>query len=278
MASPEQRANEIPAHEERRFGPKELLAGAAGVFTAAAALIYIAGGAVLAARMQAARFWWGLVLGQMPRQVLEETAVSTVLIPAVIFVALSYLIPLALLPREWRLRHRTEALFERFPRSAFSVLAILLTVPGVISWIHHKDFTPQWWLMVLAVIVVLPFTMTIGIAVQHMRPYKLAHPKTWIAAVATAMMLAAIPGLVVLAASLPLPFARACGKGYELDTRFIGAASDWVYLGQYAQNKQFPPRLAMVPTSQIDAVTVSNGVPPGCGPNTGELGTSKPTS
>ncbi|MEU3620462.1 hypothetical protein ABZ725_50650 [Streptomyces sp. NPDC006872] len=263
---------------------KELLGGAAAVFTVSAVLIYFAGAVVLALRMEASGFRSALVLSQMPRPVLQEIAASSVFLPAALLALFGYLVPRILLPTNSWLPRRLGQFLDKFPRSAFLLLTVLLMVPGVILWLQWDSYIPEAGLICLAVIAVVGFALMIGSAVQQMQKFREARPGLWIAVVTMAVMLAAIPGAVVGAGGLPLQYARACGSGYELEARIIGAASDWVYLGEYSfdeHDNALPPQLVLVPTSRVSAVTVSEKLHTragcaltDCVPTTGRLGTT----
>ncbi|MFJ1709242.1 hypothetical protein [Kitasatospora sp. NPDC088346] len=258
---------------------KELLAGAAAALTVTAVVIWFAGGVVLAARMQASGFRWGLVLSQMPAQVLREIAVSWVLLPSVAVAVVGYLLSHMAVPSGSRARRWFTLVFRRFPRGVFVFLTVLLVVPGIVTWHHFGSAIPEWWLIAPAAAVVIAYAMMLGAALQRTWRFRKAHRGVWAAAVVGATMLAAVPGAVVLAASMPLQNARACGGGYELDTLFIGAASDWIYLGEYSYDEnggKLPPQLVLVPTSRVNAVGVARGLGAAdCLPTTGELGTTK---
>lgn len=257
-----------------------LLGGAAAMLTVSAVLIYLAGIVALAARMKVHGFWWGLVLSQLPREVLQEIAASSVLLPALAFAVVGYLLPRVVLPAHSRLRRGLGALFERAPRAAFVLLTAVLAVPGTIALIHAGTARARW-VFVLAEIVLLPAAAFLATALRKLRRYREAQPGVWIAACTTAMMLAAVPGAVVWSASLPLYDARACGAGYELDAYFIGAASDWTYLAEPSYDpktgRAIAPQLVMVPTSRVNAVTVTRG-DTDCSPTEGLLGTTKATA
>lgn len=268
-----------------------VLGGAAAGLTLMTVVIYFAGGLALAARMQANGFWWGLVLGQMPRQMLQEIAVSEVLLPAALFAALGYLLPHALLGRRLTERqsraraHRFTARW-RHPRAGFLLLASALLVPGAFSWYVHSGgnpygvTAPPGWMIALAAMIFVAYSMMIGATVQRLRRYR-SHRGIWTAVVTSAMLLAAVPGAVVGAASLPFLPVRVCAPSYEMDALHIGAGSDWAYLGNYYvdphdETKRRGTYLTLVPTNRVDAVTVAkNG--PDCGPTTGKLGTTTAT-
>jgi hypothetical protein len=143
-------------------GALETAGRAAALIGGLAAWVYIAGGVVLAARLDAAGIDWKTVIGQVPREFLLTIGIGQVLFPSALVAAVYFAVQL--------LRHtdspkpQIASFRERAHRGKFVAwnvgAALVLVAPAVLASYLRGEHHPRIWYLVGALVV---GTFTVGL-------------------------------------------------------------------------------------------------------------------
>ena len=249
---------------DSRTGLLKAITEAAGLLGAVVALIYFAGATGLAMRLAIEHLPWSDVVSQLPREVILSVGGGQVLLPALIVAAFYAIF------RMLRGDHCKPPVLSRardgvsgLPLVFIKVLWIILvsSVPVVAVLVYrvtraHYEPPTQRLAIALVVLTVAAF------AIDEARAVLTRHfgmPRDWkatrsIAATSVFYCLAAVPAMVLAAASLPLNEAKVCTvDGTEERGMLVGQSSETVYLGE---KKEFNRRLAIFPMSKVDELFV----------------------
>jgi len=261
----------IPAREEPA-SVLQLLTQVVGLFAGVAAVVYLAGGVVLATRLAFEELPWEPVIGQLPREFVLSTGAGQVMLPAFAIAALYGLFRLlrgerADPPKAARWRdakepgQKVEWGRRRNVIAAYLIIAALLLVPCVIVLVSRElaeggrdpDLT---WLLAGYVFMLLP-----AIALSEMRAQLGAsndkpswnRPRVGVA-MAGVYALVTVPAFMAVGTAIPLTTAKVCASGdFEEEGALVGQAGDRVYLGEDTGSHR---RLAVFPISQVEELFI----------------------
>lgn len=258
-----------------RKTPLELAAQVAGLFTAVAAVIYIAGGVVLTTRLYFARVNPDAVIGQLPRELLLTIGVGQVLLPILVLAGMyaGYRVmrgDAARVPgtRRWAHQIKKKANRLRFV-SASLVLACAIVAPGAAYVVLRRNAPERelWWLGVA--FLVAWFTALVAIEMRARVAARASAQAAkaraaWSSAQSIAQMSIVWGGLLVPAAiifwpaSVQLQEAKVCTtSGFEESGDLIGQTSDGVYLAENRFRRE-PRRVATFTAAQTEEVFIGD--------------------
>jgi len=255
--------------ETNSAGLLKTLGEIAGLLAGAVALVYLAGGVVIALRLLFSNTNPEAVIGQLSREVLISVGLAEVVLPALIGSAVY---------AAYRLRGGStnkgpavlrastpgsaeEPSRKRFAASALG-LTVLLVLPGAVSAVAHDGFSLKLLYLLIALAVA---GATVWIARKARMAIAMKHSGAgWNRAPAVALMslvvgATVVPAAVIFWASLPLPDARVClsGTSTPLDGRLIGETTNRVYiagpkLGELRE-------ITSVPAASVDQLVIGAG-------------------
>ena len=253
------------------------IAQVAGLFAAAATVIYISGGAVLAMRLAFEDLPPDAVVSQLPKEFLIAYGLLTVLLPALLGAALY---------GGWRLYDAaapkptgTLGWIKRIPGFVLDVLrwvakqpwllAAVLVAPGGLleywkdGWNESDgEFRTSFliWLGAAYVVTLTWCYAMLGVRGMLYRRYRsqwqAAGPITLMCTIYAATL---VPGAVVAGATLQLPDTRVCTIGpTQRDGALVGETEHHIYLGEQreGQNREQSRRIVAVPTAHVTEVFV----------------------
>ena len=232
---------------------------ALGLVAGFVALIYAAGGSVLALRLFLADLPSRTVVGQLPRDLLISVGLAQIVLPA-LAVAAAYVVarllvgrapPPRRLVRQWSESSRdwlTLVGASAVPAAILTGLMALKVDRSRLGW----DLT--WVLPVAFVLTLLVVLVALNLRARVASQY--AEPAQWNARRAVVWMtlvvaLASIPACVIFAGTINLLDAKVCMTGGSQVTGvLIGETGDRVYVGQ-TKRKRGPLLVFSVPESRV---------------------------
>lgn len=152
-------------------------------------------------------------------------------------------------------RKREQTELTRSEWGAIFVAGAVSFIPGVWAFAEQRSF--RYFGLALAWLIALLFVLLVPYLRGRIRKRHAADPKHVPVAVALSCLasaLLAIPGLVALAAALPLPQAAVCTKepeSYRAAGRYVGETKDRVYLGDERTG-----RIISIPSGDVIRVVV----------------------
>lgn len=220
------------------------------------ALVYIAGGGVLALRLYLAHLPSRTIVGQLPRELVISIGLAQVVLPVLgvtaLYAAYRFLTGTSPYPkrliRQWK---------ERSWRGWATLVAAsaipALLAAGTLAWGAERARGLLWLALVIVFLTLL--VVLIALSVRARLAERYVTPEEWNSLPALVRMtllvaLASVPTAIVLAGTrLPLLAAKVCTtSGSEVAGVFIGETSDRTYIGEEGT----PPLLVFsVPSTQI---------------------------
>jgi len=257
--------------------PKTSLERAAQVtalFTGVAAIVYIAGGLVLAMRLYFARVTSGAVLGQLPREFLLTIGVGQVLLPVLLLAGAyaGYRLMLgdrARVPSTRRFGHKTNPIVNRLRFLGVSLLvALAIVAPGAGFAVYRRGDIQRdlWWVGVAFAIAVLVALVAVEIRARVTEraedanvPWSSSRPVREMTALWAAVLVPA--SIIFWPAFVQLQEAKVCTtSGFEESGELIGQTSNGVYLAE-TRSREEPRRVATFTAAQTEEVFIGAAAP-----------------
>jgi hypothetical protein len=252
-----------------RKGVLQTVTELAGLFAAAAALVYFTGAVVLSLRLAIEDIPWTNVVPQLPREFVVSTGVGQVLLPSLLVGGLYGLYRLILpgqpkAPEVYRLRDNWKA--KGIVLVQYGMISVLILVPlfFVIAVRDGTSVGDLGWVLTPGIVIV---SVLAAMAAQEGRAIVIEHFKDdrhWNsvkagASVAGVYAAAAIPAMMLAAAAIPLSGAKICTtESYAEKGLLVGESSDRIYLGQGSSEEGHSQRMriAVLPFSKIEELFI----------------------
>jgi len=248
-----------------------------GLLAGIAALVYVAGGCVLALRLFLARLPGLVVVGHLPREFLISIGMAQVVLPALVL-----LFPYAafrfIRGSDAEVPVHTDRSISEFASIAW-VVALVLVVPGLVAAFVHGLPRGSWLIVGLplalfltATAIVIAQMVRVALATrEHVERRAFNYPDgnlaghtgrlkwAWsgwrsITVMTLAYASVLVVPLVFFAASIPLSDSKVClTNGAWIKGSLIGETDDRVYIGQKGDG---PRRIAIVPLGQVAEIFV----------------------
>jgi hypothetical protein len=247
----------------------QLLGLAAGII----ALVYAAGGGVLALRLYLAHLPSRTIVGQLPRDLVISIGLANIVLP-VLAVAALYAAYRILRGESVPPTRLVGQFADRSPRAWAAVVgasALPALVVAVVIAVAAEDedsgSKQLLWLDPIEKLAVLGFLVTLlavlvaldvraRLVRRYREPASLWSTRRAIASVTTVVALAAVPVCVMLSgAFFPLLDARVCTRSTAIDGVLIGETSARTYVGE-TRTEPGPLLVFSIPSSEIQATYI----------------------
>jgi hypothetical protein len=247
-----------------------LLAGVVG-------LLYAMGGGVLMLRLYLEDLPSLTVVGQLPREFLISTALSQIVLPALVvsavYVAVRFLLgssarPPKKLIHQWS-RGSTRGWFEVLAASVSGALA--LTLIGAIPAFVRKGLTQQViWLLVVSLVLM---TIVVLVALRLRASVAIHYRLTWhelrpVALMAFILALTVVPACVLFAGTFHLLDAKVCTtEKLEENGVLVGQTDGGVLIGDARGAPGEPRRVVSIPADHVQKLVIGGDAEEAsCGP------------
>jgi hypothetical protein len=251
-----------------------------GLVAGFVALMYAAGGGVLALRLYLADLPSRTVVGQLPRDLLISVGLAQIVLPALAFAALYAVArllwgpapPPRMLVRQWR-----EPRGRGLPPlvGAAAVPALLATGAMALGADRVRLGWSLLWLLPLTflltlLVVLVALNVRARLAERYADPPELWNTRGPLLAMTAVVAFVSIPACVVFAGTIRLLDARVCTTTQPVDGVLVGETGDRTYIGQ-TKRPRGPLLVFSVPESQITETFIGGdaGLRPCAAPPTG---------